>query len=325
MKTTVNIALTVIALLGTTFAHAVDLPGPLVETDWLAKNSKDVVILDIRADVKSFTKKPVFVKDKKSGKQFLVGVGGHIPGAVLVNYKKIRAKRKIDGNEVDKLIPEKAVFEKLMQQAGLNQDGVVVITSKGESNGDMTMATRLYWQLKYFGHDNLAILNGGIAQWILDGHQVASGPGKTAAGNWQAGAGRSEILATSDDVARAVKDGKVQLVDNRPLSQYLGTTKRSYVYAKGHIPGAKLYPNELMNQAGMPAKFLPNDDLRKLHTELGVKADQGAITYCNSGHLASGGWFIMSELLGNKDVKLYDGSMHQWTLEKHPVRAMKME
>ena len=58
---------------------------------------------------------------------------------------------------------------------------------------------------------------------------------------------------------------------------------------------------------------------------MGVKTDAKTITYCNSGHLASGGWFMMHELMGNKNVKLYDGSMHEWTLEKHPVTAMKME
>ncbi|MDH3900241.1 MAG: rhodanese-like domain-containing protein [Gammaproteobacteria bacterium] len=115
------------------------------------------------------------------------------------------------------------------------------------------------------------------------------------------------------------------LVDTRAISQYLGTRKKSYVYDKGHIPGARSFPNELMNSAGMPARFLPADELRQLMQAMNIDTDADTITYCNSGHLASGGWFIMSELLGNKNVSVYDGSMHEWTLNKLPVHRFDME
>ncbi len=306
-------------------AYAFQVPGPLVETDWLAAHQKDVVILDVRADTKSFTRQPMFYQDKKSGKKVLARVGGHIPGANMVDFGKAREKRQVGDLTVDKLVPEKADFEKLMQASGLSPDSAVVIVTKGESNGDMTMGARMYWQLKYFGHDNVTLLNGGMAQWINDGREVSVEPSNPAPGRWVATAERREILATSEDVAKAVETGSAQLVDNRPISQYLGTNKRSYVFAKGHIPGAKNYPNELMTEADGPAKFLPADQLRQLAEAMNVKTDASSITYCNSGHLAAGGWFIMSELLGNKNVKLYDGSMHEWTLGKRPVSAMKME
>jgi thiosulfate/3-mercaptopyruvate sulfurtransferase len=304
---------------------AAGVPGPLVETDWLADNADKVVILDVRKDVKSFAAQPVFVEDKKTKKKKLAKVAGHIPGAILVNYKEVRATREIGGKKVEGVVPEKGAFEALMQKSGVNGDSAVVIVSKGRSNLDMTMATRLYWQLKYYGHDNVAVLNGGMAQWITDGRAVSADAGKAGKGNWTATAQRDELLAGSDEVAKASESGAAQLVDNRPISQYLGTSKRSYVYDYGHIPGAKMFPNELMTEVGAPAKFLGTDKLRALADQLGVKTDGKAITYCNSGHLASGGWFIMHELLGNKDVKLYDGSMHEWTLEKRPVTSMKIE
>jgi len=275
--------------------------------------------------VKSYTGTPVYKKDNKTGKQVLAKVGGHIPGAILVDYKKVRANRKIGGMEVDYLIPEKSTFEKLIQDAGVNRDSTIVIATKGENNLDMTMATRMYWQLKYFGDDKIAILNGGLAEWLKAGHKVVSTASKAKHGNWVATAERNELLATSDDVAKAVADKNVQLVDNRPLNQYLGVAKKSYVYEYGHIAGAKSYPNELFVNAGSPATFLTTPQLTELAKQMGVKTNEKSITYCNSGHLASGGWFIMHELLGNKNVKLYDGSMHEWTKEKHPVTAMKME
>ena len=75
----------------------------------------------------------------------------------------------------------------------------------------------------------------------------------------------------------------------------------------------------------MLAKFLKVSDSRLLFKQLEINPDKQAIAYCNSGNLATGSWFIMSELMGNKNVKVYDGSMHQWTLEKRDVTTMKME
>jgi len=301
------------------------LPGPVVDSAWLAKNLDKVVILDARKDIKSFTTKPAYKKNKKTGKLKLARVGGHINGARLVNYKKVRAKRQIDGKTVTRMLPAKADFEKLMQAAGLNKNSTVVIVSKGQSGGDVTIATRLYWQLKYYGHTNMAILNGGMAQWLKDGQKVSTKPAKVSKGNWIATAENKSILATSDDAAKAIKDKSVQLIDTRVLSQYLGTYKKSYVYAKGHVPTAKTFPVELLTYPSSPAKFTTSDDLATLAHEFGIDTKKPAITYCNSGHLASGAWFVMSEVMGNKQAKLYDGSMHQWTLEKRPTTSMKLE
>jgi len=324
MKALKILYISTIGVIWANMAFAASIPGPLVETDWLAKNQNNVVILEIRNDVKSFTKKPVFKKDKKSGKSKLKKVAGHIPGSILVNYKTLRTAKTIDGRKVVKMIIGRSAFEKVMQTAGVNKDSAVVIVSKGAGNGDVTMATRFYWQMKYYGFDNMAILNGGMAQWIIDKRAVSNKASKAKKGNWVATAERNEILATSKDVEAAVK-AKIQLVDTRPISLYLGTwRKKSYVYANGHIPGAKPYPNELLTTQ-MPAKFLKVSDSKSLFNQLGINPNNKSVTYCNSGHLASGSWFVLSELMGNKNVKMYDGSMHQWTLEKHDVTKLKME
>jgi len=314
-----------VAVLNSANAVAVQVPGPLVDTQWLAKNQNQVTILEVRKDTKSYTATPVFTKDSHSGKQKLSSVGGHIPNSTLVNYKYVRQNRPVNGQMVKFLIPEKSVFEKLMQSAGLNKNSTIVIVSKGENNHDMTMATRLYWELKYFGQDNMAILNGGMAQWISDGQKVSSAPSKPAKGNWLATAERKELLATSEDVARAIKDGKTQLIDTRSMSQYMGMWKKPTLKTAGHIPGARVFPNELLTGPAAPNKFFPAKEMKQLTTELGLKSAGPTITYCNTGHLASGSWFVMHELMGNKNVKLYDGSMHEWTLEKRPTVAMKME
>lgn len=304
---------------------ATDFPKPLVKINWLEKNIENVSVLDVRANIESFTANPGFRKDKKTGKQFLVRVGGHIPGARLVPYKNVRGSKVINGVTIKHMLLDKIAFENLMQKAGVNNDDSIVIVTNAESDFDLTMASRMFWQIKYYGHDEVSILNGGTAQWLIDGYNFETTSNNIKAGNWQAKTERKELLATSDEVAAAIQDKNVQLIDVRPLGQYLGTYKSSKVGAKGHIPSAKSYPVDLAANRNIPIKFSAIAELQELSEALGVLSNGNAITYCNSGHMASGGWFVMHELLGNSNVKLYDGSMHQWTAEKRPVVKMKME
>ena len=115
------------------------------------------------------------------------------------------------------------------------------------------------------------------------------------------------------------------LVDTRSLGFYLGAQKKSYLRRKGHIPGAKVFPDELLTTADPPVRFTDAEELRQLAEELGIDTRKNLITYCNSGQLASGSWFLFSELLGNSNASLYDGCMHQWSVEKRPVVIRKME
>jgi len=302
---------------------AATIPGAVVETDWLKANLSSVTILDVRSDLKSFTSKPVFKTDKKSGKQKFYRVGGHIKGAHLLNYKKARVTRKISGRDVTRMAPLKSDFEKLLQDAGINKKDLIVIVSKGMSTGDMTAATRIFWQLKYYGHDDVAILNGGMAQWIVDGNEITTAALSPTKGNWVASGERKELLATSLQVKEASSNGKTSIIDARSMDQYFGIWYKSYVYAPGHIAGARAFPVHLMMRAKMPVKFLPAEDLKSLLVSMRINPKSASISYCNSGHLAAGTWFVMSEILGNKTASVYDGSMHQWTLEKRPTITLK--
>lgn len=304
---------------------AASLPGPLVDTDWLEKNLQAVKILDVREDIESFTRKAVLVRKRFTGDLKLRRMGAHVPGAVLVDYLNIRTSKEIDGINVRRMLPEKAEFEELMQSWGLNNNDVIIIMSPGVSNGDVTLATRLYWQIKYFGHDRVAILDGGVLQWLLEEKSASIKSSEPERGGWLASDARASILASSDDVAKAIHDVNTQLVDTRSLGFYLGSIKQSYVRKKGHIPSAKIFPNELLTSAGSAVYFTDVEDIQQMTKELGINTSANIITYCNSGQLASASWFVFSELIGNKNVKLYDGSMHQWALEKRPVEKMKME
>jgi thiosulfate/3-mercaptopyruvate sulfurtransferase len=300
-------------------AQAGVLPGPLVDTQWLAANADKVQIVEIRGNAKTFTAQPEISTDAK-GKKTIEEVGGHIPGAVLVDAKKMRTERKYGDLSVKYMIPEAADFEKYVRSSGVMAGKPMVLVPVGAEVADINDALRMYWQFKVYGEDEIAVLDGGYTAWLLEG-RAFSKDASASNGNWSVKSDRTaQYFATSEDVAKAVQAKSATLVDSRDAPLFHGLVKRDYVFGFGHIEGAKLYPTELMfKSSGGALKFLAPATYRGLLAAQGINDKTAAITYCNSGHLSSGPWFLMSEVLGNKQVKLYDGSLHQWTLEKRPM------
>ncbi len=313
-------------------ASAAGLPGPLVQSDWLAKHlqDKNIVVLDVRADTKSFTAKaagePNIPGMNPCGAKKAKGeIAGHIPGARLWDWKTVRAKRTVDGMELDGMVPAKDQFEATMRGLGVSNDSAVVIVADGSNTPTLTFATRAYWTLKYFGHDKVAVLDGGTAKWKAENRPMsADAADAPAAGNFSARAERREMLATTADVEAAIKGKGAQLIDGRTANYYLGQEKKDYVYAKGHIPGAKNVAHPQLADDKTHA-FKSAANLKKLLSDAGVNPAKPTITYCDSGHLSSGQWFVLSELMGNKKARLYDGSMHEWTKRKADAVSVKAE
>ncbi len=321
------LVLTIVA----TTSFAVELPGPLVSTDWLAKNlqDKNLVVLDVRADTKSFTAKAAAAPsipgmNPCGAKKSKAETAGHIPGARLWNWKTVRTKRTIDGMELDGMVPARDQLEAMMRELGVNNDSVVVITADAAETSTFTFATRAYWTLKYYGHDKVAVLDGGTVKWKAENRPTSSDASTPSAGSFTARAERREMLATTADVEAAVNNRNAQLVDGRTASYYLGQEKKDYVYAKGHIPGAKNIAHTQLVDEKTHA-FKSGADLKKLASGAGVDPSKPTITFCDSGHLSTGQWFVLSELLGNKNARLYDGSMHEWTKRNPQLVSVKME
>lgn len=301
-------------------AQAINLPGPVVSADWLANNMSGVQVIEVRTDLASYLRNPEFDTDKKTGKKFLVEVGGHITNSSLLDFKKVRAERTVDGKKIKFLIPEKADFEKLVQSLGVNSDKPIVLVPVGQDMSDIDEALRTYWSFKVYGEDQVAVLDGGIAGWLSEGREYTTANTLKAAGNWAAKAERKELIASSDDVAAASKSGKPQLLDARQPAQYWGLAKRPDVMTFGHIAGSKeLAPELLAKPSNGALYFWPKKTYEALLAANGLSAKGPTIAYCNTGHLAAGGWFVMSELVGNKSTKLYDGSLYLWTLEGRPL------
>ena len=299
---------------------AVSLPGPVVSSEWLAANQSAVQILEVRSNMDSFKSEPEFQVDKKTGKKNLVDVGGHIQNASILDFKNIRVERTIDGKKIKYLIPEKIDFQKMIQATGLNSDKPIVLVPIGMSIGDIDEALRAYWQFKVYGEDNIAVLDGGMAGWLIEGRPYTTKIEAKSNGNWVATAERSELVAGSEEVAAASKNGGATLLDTRQPAQFYGLSKRAYVGEYGHIAGAKDFAPELMVKPIKGALyFWDKNTYMALFKDKGIDSQSPTISYCNSGHLAAGGWFLMSELVGNKSTKLYDGSLYLWTMEGRPV------
>lgn len=293
-------------------AWALDVPGPVVDPQWLNDNLDEVTVLQIAGSEKAFAMAPKYETVK--GKQVVSVVSGHVPGAQFVDWGNVRVERMENGKKVGKLIPAKADFEAFMQSLGVDKNDSVVIVPLGLSGSDFTKATRLYWQMKYFGHDNMALLDGGLANWLASGFDAETGkPGAIDGGDWVATDERNEILATYAEVRQAADNpGSTQLVDARPPNQYMGVFSKSKT-VPGHLPGAVNMPTSLLVRAdGAAANFLPASSYESMMEFKGLEASEPMITYCNSGNLASGVWFVASEIAGNENVEIYDGSMKEY-------------
>jgi len=286
------------------------VPGPLVTPEWLADNLKNVVILDVRDEPKTFSAE------------------GHIPGSVFVPWSSVRSTVQEDGVALDDMLPPPDVFANLMRKSGVRSDSSIVIASRGLTANDLFLQTRLYWQLRYYGHDDVAVLDGGVAAWAIGQRPLTRRSTKVAAGNWSARGEVKELLARTPDVEQAAQSRSAVLADARPVRSYLGLDGHSAkVSGPGHVPGAKHFDSSLFVIQGRPARFRAMPELRQLVAGLGL--DTGGkpiITYCETGDWASGTWFVLHELLGYKTTSLYDGSMHAWTKNQNrPRTQFKME
>ena len=304
-------------------AAAIQVPGPLVDTGWVAEHQADLVVLDVREDARGYLGTPPGPDQKPDIKNLT----GHIPGAVSVPWKQVVTKGAEDGVSLKAMLPSAEAFEALMRSSGVRQGDGVVIAGLGATAKDQAHATRLYFTLKYFAHDNVALLDGGTVQWAIEGRPLAYTAESAAPGDFQVTETRDQMLASTQDVEDAIASGGDQLVDCRTEDFFLGLTKKGGFVSpehKGHLPGAKQLPLVLVSDNSGPARLYSVQELRDVAAVKGVDLDAPTIAYCNTGVAASLSWFALHEILGNTDTRLYDGSMHAWsTVDKsHAVVSL---
>ena len=240
---------------------------------------------------------------------------GHIPGAVNSNYAKDGWREDRANDKVPDMLPAKLEpLGEMIGKLGIDNNTHVVLVPAGATSTDMGVGTRVYWTFKVLGHDNVSILNGGMAAWTKDKkNPLQTGAPKVDPKSFKV-AVRKEMIVTMDDVKKAKAAG-VLLVDNRPEDQYVGINRHPKSTESGTIEGAKNLPNGWVTVNG-GGEFRSNAQLEQLHKVANVPTSGDQINFCNTGHWASVGWFASSELLGNKKARMYDGSMVEWTMLK---------
>jgi thiosulfate/3-mercaptopyruvate sulfurtransferase len=260
----------------------------LVEPQWLEQHLNDDSIRIVEVD-----ENPALYREQ------------HIPGAIGLDWRTDLQ----DQVRRDFLGPED--FGRLFGNRGVSNDHLIILY------GDRSnwFAAYTYWYLKYYGHDSVKLLNGPRERWIAEGRPTTTELPQFPAAEFEAKPGNDSIRAKRDEVLNAL-DNSHQLVDVRSPQEYSGELIAMAGYENegaqraGHIPGAHSIPwGQAVNEDGT---FKSADALRELYGGKGVLSGDPIIAYCRIGERSAHTWFVLHELLGEQDVKNYDGSWTEW-------------
>lgn len=269
----------------TDYAH----PEYLVSAEWLAAN------LD-RPKMRIVDARSYF--DGRDGYQAYLG--GHIPGAVHASYPRDLGE---PGASSPNLIPSATYLAETMERLGISNESLVI----GYDDEGGHVASRLWLNLMYYGHDSVKILNGGIQKWQAAGQPLQSGPVDLAAGSFTPGSPRDGLRARTDEVLRAIGDSDVTLLDVRRATEFTGEEVRAA--RGGRIPGATLLI--WRDNLNSDWTFKSADEIRARHEAVGIPADGEVITYCQGGVRAAHAAFSL-HLIGHANVRVYDASWAEW-------------
>ena len=271
-------------------------PDSLVATDWAVEHLNDpgVRFVEVDVDTTAYEK-------------------GHLPGAVGWNWRNdLQAKPARD-------IAQKEQLEQLLSKSGIGPETTVVLY--GDNNN--WFAAYAYWTLKYYGLDNVKLVNGGRVKLEAEGRQFTTDVPSPAAASFKFSGGTNEaIRAYRDDVAERI--GKAGLVDVRSPGEYSGellapeNLPQEGAQRGGHIPTAKNIPwAKAVEEDGT---FKDVADLKELYGAQGITGDRETIAYCRIGERSAHTWFVLTEILGYPNVRNYDGSWTEWgSLIKAPI------
>jgi thiosulfate/3-mercaptopyruvate sulfurtransferase len=229
----------------------------------------------------------------------------HIPGAIGLDWKKDLQ----DPVKRDFLAPQE--FGELLGSRGISNDHLIVLY--GDRNN--WFAAYTYWYLKYFGHDNLRLVNGPREKWISEGRPTTTEVPSYEPQTFTATGPDESIRARREEVLEKLGGGAA-LVDVRSPQEFSGELVAMAGYEQegaqrsGHIPGAASVPwAQAVKEDGT---FKPADQLQELYRAKGVLDGGEIIAYCRIGERSAHTWFVLHELLGHDDVKNYDGSWTEW-------------
>ena len=264
-------------------------PEALVDADWVQEHLTDPSVRLIEVDV-----------DTSAYEQ------GHIPGAVGFNWQ-----RELQ-DQVMRAPVSKEQLESLLSRAGVSNDTTIVLY--GDNNN--WFAAWAFWILKYYGHRDVRLLDGGRVKWLADKREITTEVPSYPRTNYVAQAPYSDIRAFRDQILLSLGRNGFALVDVRSPGEYSGellapaNLPQEGAQRGGHIPGAANIP---WSQAVLAdGTFKPAEELRALYEGKGITTDKEVVAYCRIGERSSHTWFVLTYLLSYPKVRNYDGSWTEW-------------
>ncbi len=267
------------------YAH----PEVLVDTDFVARHLDDTKIrlVEVDVDTTAFD-------------------SGHIRGAIGWNWQRETQ------DQVRRDLLDQVAFEDLMCRSGIATDTTVILY--GDNNN--WFAAYALWMMKYYGHRDARLMNGGRKKWVAESRPLATENARPLRTTYHAHAPDPEIRARRDMVEASLGKPNHALVDVRSPKEFSGellapeNLPQEGAQRGGHIPGAANIPwGQAVQDDGT---FKPRPMLEEMYTGKGITSDKDIIAYCRIGERSSHTWFALKYLLGYSKVKNYDGSWTEW-------------
>lgn len=267
--------------------------GPVVSTAWLGEHLGEPGLRVIDATWYL----PTLQRDARA--EFREA---HVPGAVYFDIDAIADRE----TGLPHMLPDATTFGEAVGALGIG-DGDRIVVYGGKY---LSASARVWWTFRVFGHERVAVLDGGFPRWREEGRPVESGEARPAAGRFTARF-RPELVASLDDVRRNLETHRMQVLDARSAGRFAGTEPEPRPGLRGgHIPGSLSLPYDRLFRRE-DATLLPAADLRRLFEDARVEPGRPVVTTCGSGVTAC----VLAlglQLVGRHDVAVYDGSWTEW-------------
>jgi len=270
--------------------------SPIVSTDWLGDRTSDpkLVIIDIR-----------------NNEEYR---GGHITGAINIPFPCWMITR----NGLILELPDEVELFNIIGSAGIKTDSLVIIVNKADNSYPLADANRVADTLLYAGVNNVSILDGGHDKWVKEGRLLSNEIVQPKAVEYRGNVDKA-MFVSQDYVNNKI--GKSIILDTRDPNVYFGVTVEPHAERAGHIPGARCLPAPWVWTA--EGTYHDIDELRKMASGVvGKQVSREIIVYCGVGGYTSTWWFVLTQLLGYKNVKFYDGSAQEWTRDHQTPMVM---
>ena len=264
-------------------------PESIVETEWVYEHLDDPSVRLVEVDVDT----NVFDH-------------GHISVAVGWNWQS-----QLQQGMVRDLI-DKEGMQKLLSDSGISNSTTVILY--GDNNN--WFACWAFWQLKYYGHQDVRIMNGGRIKWELEGKPFVETKTEVDSVPYLAKEPDESLRAYRDQILKALSESAISLVDVRSPDEYSGllfapeNVPQEGSQRAGHIPGAKNIP--WAQATDSDGTFKSYAELLQLYKDNGITGEGNTVTYCRIGERSSHTWFVLTQLLGYSNVSNYDGSWTEW-------------